>query len=711
MGEVAELEPTSGEIGDKVLETFSLSLNGVTVELSSLGASIARFLVPSADEGTDDIVLGFQSPKDMLLTQNPAYFGAIVGRVANRIAKGSFELQETGEMYVLETNNMPNHLHGGSNGFSQRIWDAAIVDIGTGETQEAPGVSEYPEAPPCKAVMFSLLSEDGDQGYPGAVLVTATYSLQSSNDDDDDRCGVKLCLEMKASLQGTMPTPINLAQHSYFNLSRHDDPNGILDHKLTLNSDAYTPLDNVSIPTREVRSLNDDSVMDWRQGRTFREALAEYGVAKAGLTRQQAEEATSVSRSVTDVAKSAANSDTPDAPYGFDHNYVVRRNNADDSGLNVVGTMEHLSSGRRLTVRTDAPGVQLYTANYLDGGVSVPRPEVCKNAAIYGQWQGVCLETQHYPDSLSHGEDDDNKFPEFSAGKCIILRPGEPDYKHRVEYDLQYPYSSIATTTSADAAFFRGSDSEGRQYDSIEEMWECQGVLASDGDAADVSTWYDRAAQYYEENCPANLDGVLGGFANITDLDLEGSKRFIRELEALNPSFQWSSGAAAECGAGIGRVTKGLLISLGVPQCDLIESSARLIAAAPEYLGDSVGRCNCRYFCLGLQEWYPSAGTFSMIWVQWVFCYLTDEDAVAFLKRCSESLVEGGVIVLKENTCDKDDDFIVDMDDASVTRSVPYLIQLAEKAGLRLRLQTLQDDFPDEIYPVPMLALEVDPTK
>jgi protein N-terminal methyltransferase len=138
---------------------------------------------------------------------------------------------------------------------------------------------------------------------------------------------------------------------------------------------------------------------------------------------------------------------------------------------------------------------------------------------------------------------------------------------------------------------------------------------------------------------------------------------------------------------------------------------ARLIAAAPDYLGDSANQCKCRYFCLGLQEWYPSASTFSMIWIQWVFCYLTDEDAVAFLKRCAKSLVEGGVIVLKENTCDKDDDFIVDMDDASVTRSVPYLIQLAEKAGLRLRLQTLQDDFPDEIYPVPMLALEVDPTK
>jgi galactose mutarotase-like enzyme len=166
MGEVTESEPTPVEIGDKVVKirTFSLSRNGVTVELSSLGASITRFLVPSAtDEGTDDIVLGFQTPKDMFLTNNAPYFGVIVGRVANRIAKGRFELRETGETYQLETNDMPNHLHGGSEGFSQRIWEANVVDVGAEETQELPADSDLPEIP-SKAVMFSLLSEDGDQG-------------------------------------------------------------------------------------------------------------------------------------------------------------------------------------------------------------------------------------------------------------------------------------------------------------------------------------------------------------------------------------------------------------------------------------------------------------------------------------------------------------------------------------------------------------------
>jgi protein N-terminal methyltransferase len=231
-------------------------------------------------------------------------------------------------------------------------------------------------------------------------------------------------------------------------------------------------------------------------------------------------------------------------------------------------------------------------------------------------------------------------------------------------------------------------------------MWKVQGVLSDDTAS---ESWYDRAAEYYEENCPASLDGVLGGFANISDLDLQGSLNFMRELEALRPLFRWSSGAACECGAGIGRVSKGLLLTLGVTRCDLVESSARLISAAPDYLGEVAGQC--RYYCTGLQEWEPSTTTYSVIWIQWVFCYLTDTDAVAFLRRCGESLVDGGVIVLKENTCNEGDDFVVDVDDASVTRSVPYLIHLADQAGLRVLFQRMQDDFPDEIYPVPMIAL------
>jgi protein N-terminal methyltransferase len=125
--------------------------------------------------------------------------------------------------------------------------------------------------------------------------------------------------------------------------------------------------------------------------------------------------------------------------------------------------------------------------------------------------------------------------------------------------------------------------------------------------------------------------------------------------------------------------------------------------AAPDYIGPEAGRC--RFYCQGLQDWIPYKQTYSIIWVQWVFCYLTDNDAITFLQRCGEALVDGGVVCLKENTC-KDTDFVLDRDDASLTRSVPYLLNLAERAGLRVVLQRHQNNFPEEIFPVPMIALE-----
>jgi len=153
-------------------------------------------------------------------------------------------------------------------------------------------------------------------------------------------------------------------------------------------------------------------------------------------------------------------------------------------------------------------------------------------------------------------------------------------------------------------------------------------------------------------------------------------------------------------------VTKGLLLSLGVKRCDLVESSARLLSAAPDYIGD--GSSSCRFYCQGLQEWAPAAGTYSIMWIQWVLCYLTDEDTVYFLRRCGESLVDGGVVCLKENTCE-DEGFVVDVEDASVTRSVPYLLYLIRKAGLRVVLRRTQDNFPDAsgLFPVEQIALEV----
>ena len=268
----------------------------------------------------------------------------------------------------------------------------------------------------------------------------------------------------------------------------------------------------------------------------------------------------------------------------------------------------------------------------------------------------------------------------------------------RVWYQTAAECSDVSSCVIApEPITFRGSDSEGTKYASVKEIWQAQGA---------VSGWYDRATRYYKDNCEATID-VLGEIAATSDVDLESSREFIRELERLRSSFQWSSGAACECGAGIGRATKGLVLPLGVPRCDLVESSSWLLSASPDYLGDDASRC--RFYCIGLQGWSSEPNTYSIIWIQWVLCCLTDNDAVDFLSSSrGESLVQGGIVCLKENTRD-DEDFVVDVDDASVTRSVIYLKQLASKAGLLLIYERMQTNFPANIFPVPTLAFEARP--
>ena len=265
---------------------FSLSLREHNLVLCSLGASILSW----KHKDVGDIVLGYKSVEAIIQSRNPVYFGAVVGRVANRIALG--KLTVDGNTCHLEINDQPNHLHGGgiSGGFSHKQWNGEIINFRGG-----------------KAVRFSLLSEDGDQGYPGAVRVTAIYSLRPSLSST----GVVLRLDLDATLIGEKSSPINLAQHSYFNLSGQERPEGILDHRLILDSDAYTPVDSTSIPTREVRPLDQDHVMDWRRERSFRDALHAYGVNKVGLSVERAKE----------NLKQRIQSE---GPYGFDHNYVVR---------------------------------------------------------------------------------------------------------------------------------------------------------------------------------------------------------------------------------------------------------------------------------------------------------------------------------------------------------------------------------------------------
>jgi protein N-terminal methyltransferase len=271
------------------------------------------------------------------------------------------------------------------------------------------------------------------------------------------------------------------------------------------------------------------------------------------------------------------------------------------------------------------------------------------------------------------------------------------DVSTGVSEALKGVYSSLA----AEGETVEGRDSAGETYTCMLEMWQCLGVSSSEG--AKNENWYDQATDYYEENCPETLDGVLGGFGSITEVDLVGSKRFVDTVQKKLPQLQFADGYGVECGAGIGRVSKGLLLPLGIVGCDLVESSVRLLAAAPEYIGDP-DSAKCKYYCEGLQNWAPVKNKYSIIWVQWVLVYLTDVDIIRFLKTCGAALTEHGVICIKENTCAKEM-FVLDQDDASVTRSVPFLLKLIEAAGLKVVHQEVQDDFPDELFDVPMIAV------
>jgi len=262
-------------------------------------------------------------------------------------------------------------------------------------------------------------------------------------------------------------------------------------------------------------------------------------------------------------------------------------------------------------------------------------------------------------------------------------------------------------------------------------MWESQHVQSSSSNNEDNNNnteWYQRGAQYYEDECDATLDGVLGGFAPLSPLDLQASRRFCQALQeqhgkVLRKNNDDSNNPApkqyaCEMGAGIGRVTKGLLMPLQVfDQVDLVEPCQHLLTAAPDYIfaedaDDFVSSSTtCRYYCSTLQDWQPPERySYTLIWIQWVFCYLTDTDAIAFLKRCRDALEPSrGVIVLKENSCGTDgetDDFVLDLDDASVTRSIRYLLYLADQAGLELvHMEREQADLPKDNFPVPTMAL------
>jgi aldose 1-epimerase len=312
--------------------------NGMRVRLIDFGAAIVSVDVPDRAGRTVDVALGFDTLDDYL--SHRGCLGAVVGRFANRIAHARFSLD--GRDYVLRPRGGAHHLHGGPDGFDRVAWRGEWVTPG-------------------RAVRFVRRSPDGEEGYPGNCDVTVSYAL-----GDDDALSVAYAATTDA------PTPINLSQHTYFNLAGHDSGD-ILDHELTLGASHFTPVDDTLIPTGEIRGV-DGTALD------FRRPVRVGARIESGETQLR-------------IAG------------GYDHNFVLDRTG---SGLEFAARVRDPKSGRTLEVLTTEPGVQFYTGNFLDG------TQVGKGGHVYQRRFGFCLETQHFPDSPNQPS-----FPD------TILRPGD----------------------------------------------------------------------------------------------------------------------------------------------------------------------------------------------------------------------------------------------------------------------------------------------
>ncbi len=248
-----------------------------------------------------------------------------------------------------------------------------------------------------------------------------------------------------------------------------------------------------------------------------------------------------------------------------------------------------------------------------------------------------------------------------------------------------------------------GIDSEGNEYKSLAELWRKVQPL-SGPTAKPKEGWYEKANAYWEDvsNCPCTDDGVLGGYGSITPVDILGSKHFLEELQRThNVKF----GNVADCGAGIGRITKNLLLSM-FQHVDLIEQSQRLLKGAPAYIGVPADSTQISFVLQGLQSFMPAIGSYDVIWIQWVIGHLEDTDFIKFIQRCVSGLAPGGVVVIKDNVIEgADQTFYLDLSDNSVCRHLSYLYALLELSGVQVILEQIQQGFPEELYPVHMLAL------
>jgi aldose 1-epimerase len=321
---------------------------GMEVRAMNYGGIIVSLRVPDKKGVLADVVLGFDT-LDAYLNNKP-YFGAIIGRYANRIAKGKFALD--GVEYRLARNNGMNSLHGGLKGFDKVLWHGEQFENNHGI-----------------GVVFTYTSKDGEEGYPGNLKATVTYTLTDQSE-----------LQIEYEATPDKATPVNLTNHSYFNLA--GEGNGdILKHELMLDADRFTLVDSTLIPTGELPSV----------------ARTPFDFTKP----------TAIG------ARIDANNEQLAIAHGYDHNFVLNRKS---SRLELAGRVHEPQTGRVLEVYTTEPGVQLYTGNSLDGTI------IGKHGHVHNKHASLCLETQHFPDSPNH--------PSFPS---TILKP-EQTYHSRTVY-------------------------------------------------------------------------------------------------------------------------------------------------------------------------------------------------------------------------------------------------------------------------------------
>jgi len=356
-GSVTE-SPFGTTADGKAVTAYTLTnANGIELRAINYGAIITSLRVPDRRRQLGDIVLGFDSLQPYA-TVSP-YFGALIGRYGNRIARGRFTLD--GKNYTLARNNGPNSLHGGNVGFNKVMWSTTSF-----------------QKPDRVGLVFTRTSPDGEEGFPGNLIVTVTYTLTDSNE---------VIFDYRATTD--KDTPINLTQHSYFNLADGGRSN-VLGHVLAIDADSFTPIDSTFIPTGEIRSVA-GTPFDFRQPTAI-------------------------------GARINADNEQLHFAKGYDHNFVLRKDSADgvDPGsepqLTLAATVYEPTSGRVMQVYTSEPGMQFYTGNFLDGTLRG------KNGIVYNQRSGLVMETQHFPDSPNH--------PGFPS---TILHPGA-EYHSRSMY-------------------------------------------------------------------------------------------------------------------------------------------------------------------------------------------------------------------------------------------------------------------------------------